>query len=382
MPRPSQFHPYSDRRAFDRLMALIALLAHRPGVGGPDPLDRDLSMGNRSLEQIAEALGDFLGDPSTPPKAATLHKDLAMLRRYGLLQSRPYRWGYYLGSGGLLPHEVSLVLFALTLVGDHWHHRGAADLAQILEKRFRPTAIAPTETPYPTRQLIDRPIIHTDPMEMMAVGENTLNLYHGLPALEAAMAVGQGVILQCCKNPYFPQEVGPMRVFPLQLLYREIAWYLLFEHGEDGHWEIGRVDRFGDGVTPWGEPRGRTLQEKRLREAIQLLARGWGLYLGDRRSQTQERSGRVPLEKVVVRFFAQMIPFILEGRTRHPTQQLHRDPQGQYVDFQVMLPGRSFDEFYRWVCRFGDQAMFLTPPSLVQRHQNSLRQGLENYQKM
>ena len=72
-----------------------------------------------------------------------------------------------------------------------------------------------------------------------------------------------------------------------------------------------------------------------------------------------------------MRFFAEVVEFILEGDRRHPKQKIRYGPKDsesggyQYVDFCVSLPERSLREFRLWVNRYLEHAQILAPEKLM-----------------
>ena len=72
--------------------------------------------------------------------------------------------------------------------------------------------------------------------------------------------------------------------------------------------------------------------------------------------------------------------FIAEGDRRHPKQQIVLGPmdtsidEPAYLDYRVKLPGRSLQEFSRWVYRYQENAQVLTPPELVEKHRLTANQ--------
>ncbi|MFN9867871.1 MAG: WYL domain-containing protein, partial [Pseudanabaena sp.] len=61
-------------------------------------------------------------------------------------------------------------------------------------------------------------------------------------------------------DPY-SQKIGYLQVFPLQLIYHDIAWYLLYEYVDNGHLEIERIDRFTDQIQFVNQPRGNDIKK-------------------------------------------------------------------------------------------------------------------------
>lgn len=391
-------HPYTDPLAFDRLMLLITTLVRYPGVGCPEPdpaspvssahtpdngklqtacpkQHHDALQAVRTrLQSVAQSQGIQL--PADYPAVPTLRKDLETLRHYGILDQRMYRWGYYLGNGAMSHEEFQV---AFSVLASQARDQGDPHIRQIhaiLSQRLRGLDLElKGELFYPVRQQLNRPVSYTDPQEMMTLGTSRDSLFHQLDRVEQAIPQGQALELSRSINLYNKSQIGPIQVYPLQLVYHDIAWYLIYEHCDNGHLEVERLERFKSHCKLLiDEGRGLQLQRKRLQIAHKLLESGWGLFLGNLEEQQAELQGRLKLETVKVRFFAPMVTFILEGVRRHDRQKLRSGPkdsssgQPQYVDYEVKLPPRSLNEFSRWVHRFAYAAKVLAPAELVAKH--------------
>ncbi|MGG6294963.1 helix-turn-helix transcriptional regulator [Leptolyngbya sp. AN02str] len=384
MVKRPELHPYSDRPSFDRLLLLIATLVQYPGVGSANPLESSdihhvaLKEVWERLQQVAENQGIALGLYTL----ATLKKDVQVLRQYGILHQRMYRWGYYLGTGAMQVEELRIALHALASQGQYQGDRQARQVYDTLKRRLK--GLDPDGALfYPVRTQIDRAVMYTDPDEMMERQANRHTLFHELTRVEQAILSGQCLELHRYRDPHKTQGTGSMRIYPLQLIFSEIAWYLLYEHANNGLIEIERLDRFTDQCHPVAaKERGLTVQRDRLNVAHRLLSNGWGLYLGTAEAQRRELAGTLAATTVCVRFFPPVAAFILEAERRHPRQkvQVLTTEEGQCVDYQIDLPERSLNEFYRWICRFMQYARILEPPELVDRHQSAALKLLQQYQ--
>ncbi len=388
-------HRYADQRAFDRIMLLISTLLRYPGVGcaddapkGEDTPHHDaLTHVQTQLQAVAAAQN--LPFPADYPATATIRKDLETLRHYGILERRMYRWGYYLGTGAMSLEEFRIALNALSSQAEYQGDPQVRAVYQTLDKRLRGLKLdAHNELFYPVRNHLNRPIMYTDPVEMIEKGKNRHNLFHQLDKVEQAISQGQLLELRRSRNPYNDVSVGSVQLWPLQLIYHDIAWYLAYEDKQTGHLVINRVDRFDDYcqvLDPVG--RGLATQSERLQLVYKLLDNGWGLYLGDPAAQTAELQGRLAFEEYKVRFFGSVVPFILEGDRRHLHQKIVKgpiDPSTQklaYVTYSVQLPRRSQDEFSRWVARFLQNAQVLAPASLVEKHERAAAELLQRYRQ-
>ncbi|MFN9885257.1 MAG: helix-turn-helix transcriptional regulator [Pseudanabaena sp.] len=370
MPKTSDLHPYSDRQAFDRLLLLIATFIHHPGIGSPDRIGNNSQSAHESLEavqakvyEIAQQYNIQLTKYSIP----TLRKDLVTLRKYGILEQRIYRWGYFLGTGVMSFKDLQVALNALASMAKYQRSPQAIRIYQELEKKLRgKQELESTDYLYPVRSQIDRAIIYTDLDEMLDIKKNRYNLYHCLEQVEAAIEIGQAITIYRYADPY-SQKIGYLQVFPLQLIYHDIAWYLLYEYVDNGHLEIERIDRFTDQIQFVNQPRGTDLQKSSLNVAMNLFKKGWGLFLGEPSEQTKEIEGTLEYIQIKIRFFPPVIAFIEEGEKRHISQVIDRSGKPDYIDYSISLPPRSLNEFCRWVHQFVHHAQVLEPKDLRDR---------------
>lgn len=293
MVKKPTLHPYADRLAFERLMLLIATLVQHPGVGA---VDRDslitdtgchdaLVAVQAQLQAIAVAAGIEL--PKDYPATPTIRKDLETLRRYGILDRRMYRWGYYLGTGAMSQDELRVAFSALTSIAKYQGDPQVRRIHQTLAKRLRGLDLElKGQFFYPVRQQLNRAINYTDPEEMRAKGENRDTLFHQLDLVEQAISQGQAIEISRSRDFYDKHRVGLIQVYPLQLIYYDIAWYLIYEYCSNGHLAVGRVNRFRDYCKVLSSPRrGLPAQQQSLSNAHKLLENGWGLDLGEPEAQ-------------------------------------------------------------------------------------------------
>ncbi|AFZ61253.1 WYL domain-containing protein [Anabaena cylindrica FACHB-243] len=384
-------HPYTERLAFERLLLLIATLLKYPGIGSPDFLDSSNNESHNAissvkvyLQQLATELDIEL--PAGYPAISTLRKDLETLRRYAILDQRMYRWGYYLGTGALSTTELKVAFNAIASQAQYQGDAQVRRIYEILSKRLRGLDMElKGEFFYPTRQHLNRAIIHTDPEEMVTKGENRDTLFHQLPLVEKAISKGEAIEISRSNDFYGFNRTGRIQVFPLQLIYHDIAWYLLYEYCENGHLAIGRLNRFNNHCKFLKMlPRGLEKQRENLAKAHKLLENGWGLNLGEPEPQKLELEGTLKFINAKVRFFPPISAFILEGERRHLYQKITSgliDKTGQhtYIEYAVDLPPRSLNEFSLWVYRYMDKAEVLSPPQLVEQHRQSTQALFDRY---
>lgn len=380
-------HSYATFPAFERLLLLIATFVRYPGVGFIDPMQSDSDRPHDTLQEVLvhlQKVADELDVELPSYSRHTIQSDLKTLRHYGLLERRAYRWGYYLGTGAMNREELQVAINAIHSQAKYQEDPQINRIYQKLTRRLRSLNLK-DEMFYPVRTQLDRVIVYTDPEEMMAKRKYRGTLFEKLDALEAAIVKGQAIELYRCRNPYNPEKTKHEQVYPLQLIYADIAWYLLQENYKDGHLVVSRLDRFSDHFKVVdAKGRGSKAQGKSLHIAHRLLEAGWGLKLGSRENQQREIRGELELVEVQVRFFPEVMGFIQEGEKRHPKQDIKPGPKGKdgklaYVDYIIELPERSLEEFCRWVHRFMGNAQFIYPQYLVEQHQQAARALLERY---
>lgn len=380
MTSPHPLQRYSQPSSLERLLVLLAVLIQSPGIGckEPDsetPGEHHLALlpVQKQMQTVAQNLKlDWAEDyPAIP----TIRKDLETLRDYQILERRMYRWGYYLGTGVFSPEELQIALNAIESQAQYQGHPLTRQLYQKLKLRLRGFQLAhQTDLFYPVRQNLNRPIIYTDPQEMMVKKKNSNTLFHQIDIVEQAIIRGQVIEISRIEDPYQEQGKGMIQLYPLQLVYHDIAWYLLCEDYPSGHFSTARVDRMSDYCKILDIPaRDIKIQEHRLKQVHKLLKNGWGLKLGTLAEQREELAGDLPLITAKVRFFPPISQFIKEGDRRHPRQKIYDCPKSEknaYLDYSVPLPPRSLDEFSIWVQRYGDKAQVMEPPYLVEKHRN------------
>ena len=362
-------HGYEEPIAFDRLMLLVALLVETPGSGAIET--GGLAAIGEALRDRAAALGRPF--PADYPSIPTLRKDLATLRAYGLLGDRMYRWGYYLGAGALTAAELTTALNGLRLLAIDLGDPKVGERLGPIQSRLKSwDQDQEGRLTYPLRRSLSRPVSEQDPITRLEQGQGWDRLVEQLDAIEEAILDGQAIELKVARSPQLDDRGERERLYPLQLLFYDVGWYLLYEKLDSGQFATRRIDRLSAEVR-WlpMPPRGLRIQRQRLRKATGLLSAGWGLFLGEAADQIRELAGQEPLQLVVVRFRRPTARFIAEGDPRHPTQRLtwesetSGEPSG--LEFSVKLPRRSLGEFERWVRRYGSDAVVLEPPELVAR---------------
>ncbi len=377
---------YSKPRALERLLLLICTLVEHPGIGSPEALEKASEEHHDALQVLCDRIHEVAKSKSIEFSCSThtVRKDIGFLRQFGILSPRMYRWGYFLGTGIMTRSELHVALNALAAQANYQKDPQVRKLYESLTKRLK--TIDPKDVLlYPVRTQFNQSIIYTDPIEMMSDGNYRETLAHQLEHLEKSILRGEKIQLCHSRNPYNNRQTGYVWAYPLQIIHNNIAWYLLYESATNKHLVVTRLDRFSDYYKSAKSPgRGLTAQRQSLEKAHQLLASGWGLFLGSPQEQQLELQGKLTFTEITVRFFPPILSFILEGERRHHSQKITKGPvRGGalcYVDYAVMLPPRSVDEFSRWVYGFMGHAKFIKPETSALAHYHAAKTILERYQ--
>lgn len=389
MAKKATLHPYSDQLSFDRALILIATFIQYPGIGCPDESENRPHNALQEVQEKMRSLASRLGInfPEGYPAIATIRKDLETLRKYKILDQSMYRWGYYVGMG-INQEEFKVAFNALLSQAQYQHNPLAKRLYQKLEKRLRALNLdLKGELFYPVYQQLNRSIVDTDPDEIIRkkkIAPNTL--FGQLPLVEDAILQGHAIEVHRPKDFYDQKREGFSEIWPLQFIYHDIAWYLIYEVCETGLLAVSRLNRFSNNCKTLDLRRDLEVQKTRLNTAHELLKNGWGLNLGNLEEQQRELNGILSLELIKVRFYHPVTRFILEGENRHINQKLFSYPKNAkneditHVDYQIKLPPRSRREFMLWVNKHLDKAQVLAPPELVEEHRKAAQALLDRYQ--
>lgn len=381
MAKKPKLHRYSDLLSFQRLMLLIATFINYPGIGCCEDDDSKGENHHNALALLQtqiEITAQNLHINIEKPAIATLRKDLETLREMGILEKRMYRWGYYLGTGVMSKQELKTAFDALESMAIYQGDTVARQIHRKLKKRIKGLDILKKDDFfYPIRRNLNRAINYTEPEEMILKGRNQHNLYHHIQELEIAIIQGKTIELsrkQDLYNEGKKANIGLEIIIPLQLIYYDIAWYLVYENCANNQFIIGRINRFSDYFKIVSSP-GRHIeaQKESLKKTEFLLKNGWGLNLGNQAEQALELQGKLTLEKIKVRFYPPVSNFIQEGELRHPKQQFKltkntTNNETLYLDYFISLPPRSLNEFFFWLQRYGSCVEVISPQSLREKH--------------
>ncbi|MEB3332745.1 MAG: AAA family ATPase [Synechococcaceae cyanobacterium] len=382
--------PMADRSVFVRVFSLLRHLLQSPF---------DHQKGVPLPEQLITALGGVY----MPGENATLRKDVErVLTPYGFrTRNDNVRHGYGLGAAVLpaarLREVYQVVRQAASRLGDPT----AQDLLAELEERLRWGGVL-RDDELPVRTFANRSIVHPE-----LVRRDSLAVPQQAERLEAAIAGGQRVLLERFSDAAQFDEAPPaqMRVWPLQLLFHNIGWYLAYEDDavgrERGLIRTERLDRLALRQVDSGFTRTLEVRAAALARLSRLMELSGGIYFGEEPQAQEQLSDASPeqlpalLTTVRFRCTPRVYRFLREGLQRYPLSQMRlsrplpadawRQPAAAPVvleplvdathpyPLEIDLPpwtvARDVD-FRRWLFGYGADLVIESPLDLVVEHRD------------
>lgn len=331
--------PTADKRAFTRIMTLLRHILQ-------NPLDADRSSvhdDNRSISmpvhvhlvrQMEGIEGGYIDGPIRRQggrwqcgESQTLHKDISMLKSYNLFSQKAARHGYVLGTA-LLPLSRLLELNAVVRqVAHRQNDPTVSDLLDDFNQRLG-WAGYPTDERPPVRAYANRSIVKREnaPLGSLAAAQNADRL---------SEAILNGYPIQLEDDPSAARfegqqpNINRFKVWPLQLVFHNIGWYLAYEEwldNEPGLIKTQRLDRLRLVEVDKDPQHARLIEAhcKSVRRLELLLDYCGGIFFGyDRDAQVKLCGGnRVQRNEqlVTLRFRCMdwVFKFLREGVQRFP----------------------------------------------------------------
>lgn len=371
-------HPYSDWESFCRLFYTIRFILTQPFYFDPE-------LG--SLESLCEGLhqqGWVRGQ-----NRDAIRKDIEkVLKPYQILPSFPMKRGYFTHSGIFSRHELKQIYRLLQVSSRTLENPWEQAVYEMVDQRMRLSRIDTSEL-YPIRQLGNQSIV--DPA---LAPSGTLADRRGLQVVEEAMGHGELLEVKRLPGATFPGEASEIfRLWPLQLVFHQIAWYLGCEYHSGKKQGLMRFERMDRLFLHQRHCMDRSRKEQlaaldRLHKLYDVSA---GIFLGnDPRLQSQilsrhpeaRQKAQITLE---LWFSDRIFPFVSEGtrrfRYQHMSPRMAGSPRPQSLfnlpptgdrqfphRLKVVLPLWSLEDvdLKRWILGFGGEVLVKSPEPLWQ----------------
>ncbi|WP_138505241.1 WYL domain-containing protein [Nostoc sp. PA-18-2419] len=388
-------HSYSDKQAFDRLIGTINLIVNQPFL--PDA-------GGGSLGTFAKELERAGFITNAKSALAMLRKDIEnVLKPYKIIPDFPMRNGYFAGTGILTQEELIKVYEILQSQAKSLDDPLLVYFYTDFENRMLQSKLINTnENIYPVRSIAHHSIVDEKHL-------HETSLLQKLPYLEAAILNGELLELNRFGGSakYEGDANSFIHVYPLQIVFHNLAWYLGFECivGEEaGLLRFERLDRLFLGNAQ-NQFRSRQSQQKSLEKLHKLLKGSVGIFLGNstsdqRKFLSQDKAIRSQICITIELWFNdKTYRFIIEGTKRFSQIKMSRPqftsrinlPKSLFSSptqdkdfpnrFQVVLAKWSIEDFdlWRWIVGFGGNVKVIEPPELVDKVKGIAQGILDNY---
>lgn len=410
--------PTAHRLAFQRVMTLLRHVLQ-------NPFDHDRMSGNPLAVHLIQQMQDIpegiyvggavisRGDRRHCGESQTLLNDVDNLWTvYGFRQPSAARHGLTLGTALLTAPRLVELHDLVRQTAQRLQDPSAQDLLKEFDERMRWAGLEVDNLP-PVRAYANRSIVGTE-----HVPKDSLAVTHQAEKLEAAILNGERVMLErysdAARFDDRPQITETLRVWPLQLLFHNIGWYLAFEidnAAQPGLISTERLDRLR-----WVrvERTGRDARQPEQRRPSmdrlqQLLKHCSGIFFGedlqaqlDLCSHDPDIRNR-PLRTLRIRCKDWVFNFLREGVQRFPVELTrlskplptdtwkHRPnisaalqplpgdshPYPVEIDMPYWTAEKDVD-LKRWIFGFGPGVVVEAPEVLRQKRLDEARQVLTN----
>ncbi|MEA5390299.1 AAA family ATPase [Cyanobium gracile UHCC 0139] len=322
--RPGAVHgglpPMGDGPVFLRVMTLLRHLLQVP-------FDRPAERGG-NLHQHLIAATEAIPGAYLPGETATLRKDLEkILTPYGFRHRNDnVRHGYCLGTAVLSPPRLRELHNVVRQTAGRLADPSAQDLLSELDERLGWSGISATEQA-PVRSYARHTVV-----DMALVRRDSLAAPRRAEAIETAIVEHRRVLLKRFPGmgSFADGPSGERRVWPLQLIFHHVGWYLLFEEDHLGHDQglirSERLDRLAMAQAHGDLRRSADSHAAALKRLERLLHHSGGIYFGTDLEQQRQITGASPQRRgqalVTLRFRCApwVFAFIREGLQRYPIE--------------------------------------------------------------
>lgn len=386
----------ADTTVFLRVMTLLRHLLQSPfdqQKGTPLP--------SHLIDQLQGIPGGYVAGES-----ATLRKDIErVLTPYGF-RSRNDNvcHGYALGAAVLSAPRLREIHNVVAQSAKRLGDPTAQDLLAELDERLRWGGVL-ADDDIPVRVFANRSIVHPDLVRADSLA-NPLQA----EKLEDAIAANQRVVLERFSQAaqFDDSATGELRVWPLQLVFHNIGWYLAYEEDAVGR-ECGlirteRLDRLALRQVDAGFVRPAEARRQGVERLSRLMEMSGGIYFGDEiKAQLelcQDDRELARAQLVTVRFSCKpwVYLFLREGLQRYPLAQMRlsrplpgdkwrQQAAAPFVlapikgaehpyPVEIDLPRWTVDrdvDFRRWLFGYGEGIKLESPVALAEEHGNKAK---------
>jgi predicted kinase len=379
-------HSYSDIDTFSRLIKIVRCLVHYPCFRYEEEEDK------KSQEMFLASLQLHIYGITQ----ATFRKDIQRaLHPYKILPNTAMKRAYCVGTAVLNKYELEQVYKVLRSHANDLEDPIALSTYQGIEKKLEMSQILRSEQfadDYRVRAIANKTGVDLENLPDYAA-------YNKQNELTKAILSGQLLELDrfphTGRHPHDPHLNQPFQVWPLQVVFANIGWYLGYETkggNADKLFRFERLDRF---FINRSFPETRSIDEQKaaLLKLEKLYKSSYSLHLGTNVTNQQkylDNRQRASVEITVEIWCKESIfNFISERTKRLPANQIKMsrrpgtnktqskkifvlpttgDREYPYC-CQLTLPCWTIEDFElkRWLVGFGEQVKVIQPVEIVEQ---------------
>lgn len=266
-------HPYSDIDTFLRVIKIIRCLVHYPCFRYEEDTETSQKMFFTSLKPYIYGINQ-----------TSLRKDIQRaLHPYKILPNTTMKRAYFVGNAVLNKYELEQVYKVLRSHAQDLEDPMALSTYKEIERKLEASQILRSQEfadDYQVRAIANHPGLDIENLP-------DYSAYHKLDELSKAILSGQLLELDrfphTGRHPHDPHLNQPFRVWPLQVVFSKIGWYLGYETQGGNADQLLRFERLDRFFVNKFLPEKRSLEEQKvaLAKLEKLYKSSYSLFLGN-----------------------------------------------------------------------------------------------------
>ena len=319
-------HPYSEKDAFCRLIKTIRFILHNPLLHNPETTAQQTFINEIESQGIVEFNS---GD--------SIRKDIEkILKPYQILPNISLRRGYFAGTSILSESDLLRVFNLLEAQANGLDDPLALGVYERFKERLSYTYKL-DKSSYPVRVIYNRNIVDLDSLPSSSLAGR-------IHEVELAIEKGYQLEVKPFKGVgrFTDQPENYFKIYPIQLVFHNIGWYLGFElvdGDKAGLLSFERIDRLFLSKL-FSIPRPPEEQRLALQKLETLYQSCGGIFLGNcvadqQKYLSHKASQRKSVEIEIELWFSDDIfRFVSEGNKRFPLKQMRMSPKLRFIRVQ------------------------------------------------
>ena len=385
------WHFMAEKEAFVRVMTLIRFI-----IQNPHSFDKGVKLHDHLIEK--------LGDVYFASETSKIRKDIEkILTPYGFRNKNDNtRHGYGLGAAILSINRLDDLFKISSESAKRLDDTFAYSLNKEISERFKWAGIKAGKSTriFANKSIVNPSLIRADSVAYFDPKKNINNI----DQLEDAIRLNQLIEIEFFSSSAKfekSEEKKFLLVWPLQIIFHNIGWYLAYEKKElnrKGLIETVRMDRISLRRIDSNQRRSDSESDKRISNLNKLIEVSGGIYFGksidEQMKILNSKDESIKDHLLTLRFRAKeyIYKFLREGLQRYPSNQIRislpntsdkwKPPENAIKNFslkrienddfpypiEIDLPSWTLEadiDFKRWILGFRDGIKIESPKELL-----------------